>query len=142
MSTLTKIRAHRASWGRRTLAVFSVVWLNFALQPCVMALETSHEGDCPHCPPELMEHHDGHDMASMQMPCATSADCGDLDDFNYDGRKLDFEFETPADAIVVLLPLPATQPAPAQATRSRACGYALHTGTSPPLYLSTCTFLN
>ncbi len=74
-STLRKRRRTAIS----TLAMFVVVWLNMALQPCLMAaspiLPDGHEhGDCPHCP----------SMAALQAD--SDGSCSFIDDFDFDGR--------------------------------------------------------
>ena len=76
MAPLSTIRANKGSWGRLILSVFVVVWMNAALQPCLMAMEMSsgeeaatsvHAGhdsmladsgdsvvpSCQHCPPSM-----------------------------------------------------------------------------------------
>lgn len=142
MNVLRRIRNHRTAWGRHMLAAFAVVWLNLALQPCVMALDTDHEHECPHCPPAVMQHHEGHDMAAMKMPCDGSGDCGEPDEFNYDGRKLEFKFDSSAQLVFVLPATPPDTASTAIATRERLVRREIRAGTSPPLHLLNCSFLN
>lgn len=142
MNALGWIREHKTAWGRQMLAAFAVVWLNFALQPCVMALESDHEHECPHCPPAVMQHHEGHDMAAMKAPCDGSGDCGEPGEFNYDGRKLDFEFDSTVQLLFVLPGAPPDAINAVAGARDRAVRREIRAGASPPLHLLNCTFLN
>lgn len=88
---LAKIRQHQTAWARRVLALFAVVWVSMAIQPCAMAM--GDDSDCPHCPPAMVgEHHDGQ-MSSGAMPCMDGGDCDNFDQFNYDGRSAKLKFE-------------------------------------------------
>ena len=144
MSLFLHMRARKTAWGSRVLALFAMVWLNLALQPCVMAIESTagHDGGCPHCPPA--EHHQMHGShETTAMPCAGSADCGDLDDFHYDGRDTAPKFDPAPDHDAAL-------PAPTDAftgitvlrPRSRAPPPDHDGAAAPPLHLLHCVFLN
>jgi hypothetical protein len=76
-----------------------------------MAFAGGPDKDCPNCPPAHLQHLDGHEMASQDMadhgmPCAgSSADCGVLDDLNYDGRNAQLKVKDAAeDSPVAILP--------------------------------------
>ena len=89
MSLVAKIRQRQQTWARRALGLFVAVWLNLALQPCAMALESMQDNDCPNCPPAQAHEHDGmHAGMGHEMPCASAAaDCSFSEDLNYDGRS-------------------------------------------------------
>jgi hypothetical protein len=119
--------------------VFVVIWLNFVIQPCAMALGNVEDHDCPRCPPShtderpdhAMPGHDmaGHDMPSSEMPCATgAADCSLADELNHDGRAVKLELkDSPND-----LPI-AIHPSIAQASARQPAEYAGWRSTrSPP----------
>lgn len=61
------------------VALFVVVWLHMALQPCLMAAEPllpeQQQHDCPHCP-QPASHCD-----------EDAGRCGYIDGFDYDGRE-------------------------------------------------------
>ncbi|MGB5210132.1 MAG: hypothetical protein WBP60_06385 [Gammaproteobacteria bacterium] len=114
-----------------TIAMFVVVWLNMALQPCLMAagpiLPQGHEhGDCPHCP----------DAALLQVD---GGECSYFDDFDFDGR----DPKTPDASLVVPMPVadwrmpaaPRTLDIPAPST-------TVLVRDGPPLHLRHCVFLN
>ncbi len=74
-----------------------------------MAFGNDHEEDCPNCPPSHSRQHDEHeltpsDMADNGMPCASSAaDCGILDEYNYDGRTVQLKVkDAPIDLPVAV----------------------------------------
>jgi len=81
---MSRLRRHSdGAWTRFVLALFVTVWLNMALQPCLMAAEpvmpTGHgSGDCVHCPDSegLMDSHD----------------CSYIDGYDFDGRVPGVDF--------------------------------------------------
>ena len=94
------MRQRRVPWGRRTLGLFVVVWLNMALQPCSMAFGGEDDHDCLHCPPthsEAGSSHSGHEADQSnpgKAPCEPDASqCAFLDDFKYDGRTIKVKVE-------------------------------------------------
>lgn len=113
--------------------MFVVVWLNMALQPCLMAagpaLPASHEhGDCPHCPQDA--HHGQGDGGR----------CAYIEDFDFDGRAPQLPDDTVSMAAVTApdwqLPELRAETAPA-ATRTSAL-----VRDGPRLHLRHCVFLN
>jgi hypothetical protein len=126
--------------GRRgaigVMSLFVTVWLNMAMQPCLMAAEPllpeqHQDGGCPHCPPAI----DSHCGEVEQGRCAF------LDGFDFDGRQ-------PADGSASLDLAHACAGAgftvdfvPAVASPA----YARDDGpppTGPPLFVRNCSFLN
>ena len=74
-----------------------------------MALETGDHGDCPHCPPEMSQHHAGHDMARMETPCASGGDCDALtcDTGYWSGAPVDVTVQASEDlANYMKIPVP------------------------------------
>lgn len=95
MSSVHNMQRRWNPKARQAFGVLAVLWLNLLFQPCAMALGADPHQDCPDCPPAHSQH-DGHemapadmaDMADSGMPCAGSAaDCGVVDELNYDGRN-------------------------------------------------------
>ena len=79
MNLLNPIRRRSRPVGRLILSAFMVVWLNMALQPCLMAATplTGHaDPDCPHCP-EPASHCDED----------SAARCSWIDAYDFDGRQ-------------------------------------------------------
>jgi hypothetical protein len=112
--------------------MFVVVWLNMALQPCLMAagpaLPAPHEhGDCPHCPEDA---HHGQ---------AGGGRCAYIEDFDFDGRApqlpdtLSMVAVTAPDWQLPALPTGAAPAAPQISALVR---------DGPRLHLRHCVFLN
>ena len=142
LNLLATMRRRKKPWARRTLGAFVFVWLNLALQPCVMALGSEHQGDCPRCPPATSEQHALHDMASMEMPCATSADCTVLDDYNYDGRTNQSKVKDFQGDSFAVVPWALTEPGPEVSRPLRSSTTSNHhSGASPPLHIFYCVYL-
>jgi len=126
-STLRKRRRTAIS----TLAMFVVVWLNMALQPCLMAaspiLPDGHEhGDCPHCP-------------SMALQADSDGSCSFIDDFDFDGR----DPKMPDASLAA--PIPVAEWSIPTAPRTTLIPAPLPTELvrdGPPLHLRHCVFLN
>ena len=104
------MQRRRTPKARHALGVFAVLWLNLLFQPCAMALGADPHEDCPDCPPAHSQH-EGHemapgDMADSGMPCAGSAaDCGVVDDLNYDGRNTQLKVkDAPHDSPLMVSP--------------------------------------
>jgi hypothetical protein len=129
------MRTGTASPGRRrtawtALALFVAVWLNMAVQPCLMAAEpllpASHAaGDCPHCPPA--DH------------CDDAGRCGYIDGFDFDARQP--APPAPDPVVLAALVLPALD-APARAVVGASPPLPAEYNRGPPRYLELCRFLN
>lgn len=65
MSPLSQIRRRTRAHAHNVLALFAVVWMSVALQPCAMAFGTEPVADCDHCPAAVHEaaHHQVADAA-------------------------------------------------------------------------------
>ena len=145
LSLLANIRQRQQTWARRALGLFVAVWLNLALQPCAMALESMQDNDCPHCPPAQTHEHEGmHESMGDEMPCAgAAADCSFSEDLNHDGRsdqlKLkDAHIDSPIAISSTELALPYANPVD---FRPRPRYASVHTGAPPPLNVLHCVYL-
>ena len=149
MSLLANIRQRQQTWARRALGLFVAVWLNLALQPCAMALESMQDNDCPHCPPAQTHAHDGmhdrmHESMGHEMPCASAtADCSFSEDLNHDARgdqlKLkDAHIDSPTAISCREFALPYGNPVDFLPRPRYA---SVHTGASPPLNVLHCVYL-
>jgi len=121
----------RARRGASTVvALFVVVWLNMALQPCLMAAEPllpdQQQRDCPHCP-EPADH------------CDEDADrCDFVGGFDYDGRQ-NQPPELPAGLTAVHTVCEWSTP-DVGAPVFRASSVLPRAG--PPLHVRNCVYLN
>ncbi len=145
MSLVAKIRQRQQTWARRALGLFVAVWLNLALQPCAMALESMQDSDCPNCPPAQAHEHDGmHASMGHEMLCASAAaDCSFSEDLNYDGRsdqpKLkDAHIDSPIAISSTEPALPYGNPVD---FRPRPRYASVHAGAPPPLNVLHCVYL-
>jgi hypothetical protein len=93
-------RLETSAWGRFSLGLLVLAWLNIAAQPCLMAMEAApetsqasahavHSGhaehiadatDCDHCPP-------GADHQKVLCETGSAADCEIFAGYNADGRQ-------------------------------------------------------
>lgn len=135
-SLIGRLRRVGRRWATGAVALFAVVWLNMALQPCLMAAEPllpeqHQDGGCPHCPP-ASERHCGE---------VDETRCAYVDGFDFDGRQ-------PADSsagldvahvcmtVGLAVDLPSGPP-------SGAGFYDVGPPpTGPPLFVRNCSFLN
>jgi hypothetical protein len=116
---------------RAVLALFVTVWLNMALQPCLMAAEPAmpdghSPGDCVHCP--------------QTGDVADDDNCGYVDSYDFDGRlpSLDFDHQTAVLVSTILwdelLPV-SGRPTPTGTVATRG------PPTGPPLNVLHCVYL-
>ena len=132
---MSVIRYHRQRRriASTALALFVAVWLNMAIQPCLMAAEpllpASHaHDDCPHCPET---DHCGDD---------NDARCTYIEGYAFDAREPATPEAKPAfDFVVATLPagLAGGAASPRGPPTPPEC---LDPG--PPRFLATCRFLN
>lgn len=117
MNLSGKNRLQTGAWGRFVLSMFVLAWLNFAAQPCLMAMETAPESllaaeqaaqpgyaehmsdrtestDCGHCPPGVERY------AAL---CATgsAADCEIFPGYNVDGRQFKLKLKDVSQHLTV-----------------------------------------
>ena len=133
------------SRARGILGAVLVAWLNLALQPCAMALEAEQDHDCPHHPPAQSQHNDGHDMATYDSPCATSAsDCDVLDDWTNNERKTQVKFkDIPKDLPASVAPaVPKVRVNQLVELTAISLSMIRPKGASPPLHKLYCVYLD
>jgi hypothetical protein len=121
------MRARRGASA--VVALFVVVWLNMALQPCLMAAEplAPSQHDCPHCPQPADHCDDG------------AGRCGFIDDFDYDGRS-----PASPELLVGLVASPAFRFDSMPDTGAPACRDARHAlpRAGPLIHVRNCVYLN
>lgn len=136
----------RKSRARNALGLFAAVWLNLALAPCAMAIETADDHDCPHCPPAgMQDHHAMHTGMQAEAPCAEDlADCGLDDEFSHDTRGGQPQPKDTGDELPVLAAADQPAPGPTVPSRERAPPPFERgaPGAAPPIYLLNCVFLD
>lgn len=75
--------------ARRICAALAVVWLNLAVLPCAMALQS--DADRPHCPPseqlEMASHHGEQESVVVPRCINMQADCCDIADVTIETRN-------------------------------------------------------
>jgi hypothetical protein len=116
---------------RAVLALFVTVWLNMALQPCLMAAELAmpdghSTGNCVHCP--------------QKGDVADDENCAYVGSYDFDGRlpSLDFDHQTAVLVSTILwdelLPV-SGWPTPTRTVATRG------PPTGPPLNVLHCVYL-
>jgi hypothetical protein len=118
------------SLARTTLALFATVWLNMAMQPCLMAAEPmlpDGHGDCPHCP--TVDH-------CVEMG---ESRCDFVDSYEFDGRNP--PQPDPHPVFVAALCSAPMLPNDAVSEDLRY-GYRVATDSGPPIYKRACRYLN
>ncbi len=138
--------AWQGSTPRRhsVLGLAAVLWLNMAILPCAMAFQSADM--CVHCPPpdeqETVSHH-GHGAVEVDPSGATTQlECCDLEEAKVDSRVSKPEAK-PA-SVVVFVTAPAMAELPTRTTGQRHCTVdppAL-SGSSPPLHVLFCVYLD
>jgi len=145
LSLLANIRHRQQTWARRALGLFVAVWLNLALQPCAMALESMQDKDCAHCPTAQMHEHGGmHESMGDEMPCADAAtDCSFSEDLNHDGRSGELKLkDAQFDAPVAIAPREFTSFNRSPVNfRPRPRYASVHSAAPPPLNVLYCVYL-
>jgi len=129
---------------RSILGLAAVLWLNMAVLPCAMAFQSA--AMCLHCPPsdepEVSAHH-GHGEDQATASGATmQSDCCDQDEAKVDARVSKIEAK-PASA-VVFVTAPAVAELPTGTTGQRQCATDPPglSGSSPPLHVLFCVYLD
>lgn len=141
-------RGKASSLRRGVLALLSVLWLNMAVLPCAMAFQG--DDDCPHCPPaeqhgekHAMAAHHGHGQAEARPSCATEqTECCDVIAASIDARSGKLDYKPASDAVFVTAPPPDHS-----SPRLAAMGHAATdppdiVGSSPPLHVLFCVYLD
>ncbi|MGI9264739.1 MAG: hypothetical protein ACR2QU_07410 [Gammaproteobacteria bacterium] len=124
-------RHNSNSLARWALAMFVVVWLNMAIQPCLMAAEAilpDQHDDCSHCPE--VQHCSDIDQRRCQF----------VGDYDYDGREPAIPDPHPAFVASERLS-PAEPRSPAQVF-DHWVRQGAGPDPGPPLYKRHCSYLN
>lgn len=116
---------------KTVVAMFVAVWLNMAIQPCLMAAEPlmpdQHQhGDCSHCPDT--------------SHCQDEGRCSFIETYDFDGRA-----PTGPDVSSVALAAPVFEfPRLAIAQHAGRFSVPVDSGPDPgpPLYVRHCSYLN
>jgi hypothetical protein len=132
---LHRLRRIGRRGGTAVVILFTAVWINMALQPCLMAAEPLLPGQhqdagCPHCP-QVQDAHCGDQAADA---------CAYIDGFDFDGRSAQLA-DLQGDLLAVLagtMEVPGAGP-PAWIGPPSACLRPGHTG--PPLFVRNCAYL-
>lgn len=143
MQAISTTRQTNPRLTSRVLTVVFALWLNLAVQPCAMAFGSDH--DCPHCPPSqedpMAAHHGGHGDEAEAGCDTLPADCGDIDEFSFEGRSSLSKLKDKTE-IVAILPtvVPAVTFDPVAYSTTAADPPGL-TAAPPPKHLLNCVFL-
>jgi hypothetical protein len=136
--------------GGRVLGLLAAVWLNLALAPCTMAMETGDDQHddhkCPHCPPSQGQgHHEMHGGMQAEASCADGlSDCGLDEAFSHEARGCqlqlkDAQYELPAAAVANDF---AARHAVCERQRAPPPTAAAVHAAGPPIHLLNCVFLD
>jgi len=124
--------------------LLSVLWLNMAVLPCAMAFES--EEPCPHHPSaedHQMASHHGHGEVDTKRSCATAQpECCDLAAASIDTRGNKLQFKSASDIVLITAPLTSVLPARASVQRHIASDPPDFSGSSPPLHVLFCVYLD
>jgi hypothetical protein len=136
LSLIARLRGAGRQCATGAVALFVAVWINMALQPCLMAAEPllpeqHQESGCPHCPPSTASH----------CGDADEARCAYVDGFDFDGRS-----PTDLTSGIELAPVVVQTAALFEFLPDRATISGTHDSgpppTGPPLFVRHCSFLN
>jgi len=129
---------------RSVLGLAAVLWLNMAVLPCAMAFESDEP--CPHCPPaeeHQMASHHGHGEGDVVPTCATAqSECCDLAAASIDTRGNKLQLKSASDIVLIAAPLTPVLPAQASVQRQVASDPPDISGSSPPLHVLYCVYLD
>ncbi len=134
---LRRLRAASSRLGSFAMIMVMAVWLNMAIQPCLMAAEPllpgqHHESGCPHCPPAQAGH------CGDEGPAGR---CAFIESLDFDGRQAVSHAGTDVQPAVMILPLPAMTPAFTPEYRFSNRSARPPRAADPPLCIRNCSFL-
>jgi len=144
MSSRFTFHPRPATRRRNVLGLVAVLWLNMAVLPCAMAFQTADM--CPHCPPddehEMAAHHGhGEDPAEPARP-AMQGECCDVEEVNIDARVGKHDAKPASVLVFVMAPAIAELPTLTAARLRSATDPPCHSGSSPPLNVLYCVYLD
>ena len=133
------------SASRRSLGVLAIFWLNLALMPCTMALESADVGsDCPPPAVEVMSQHQHHTMPEAAEPAADclamQSGCCAVADIALDTRTT-IE-KSGGDDIVVITAPPSWPPLVTFAAVERLDRPPNPHGHYPRIHVINCVYLD
>ncbi|MBT8102371.1 MAG: hypothetical protein KJO95_05335 [Gammaproteobacteria bacterium] len=118
-----------------------------AVAPCAMAFES--DDPCPHHAPAeehgMASHHghDGHGEVDTRPSCATvQPECCELAAASIDTRGNTLQFKSVSDIVLITAPLTAVLPSRAAVQRHSASDPPDISGSSPPLHVLFCVYLD
>lgn len=130
-----------------------VAWLNLAVQPCVIAMESMPEPDatsaqsvhgdhanhaadhdCDHCPPVLSVH-------ANACASAVTSNCGSIAEYNYDGRNASAKLKDIPPDTVIAVPAISIDFNVADSSQSRLNCSVTYFSDGPSLNIRFCVFL-
>ena len=134
---LRRLRAASSRLGSFAMIMVTAVWLNMAIQPCLMAAEPllpaqHHESGCPHCPPTQAGH------CGDEGPAGR---CAFIDSLDFDGRQASNAAGTDLQPAAMMLPSPAVVPAFTPERRLSMRTDRRPPAADPPLFITNCSFL-
>jgi hypothetical protein len=134
---VTSLRRHRELWAGRALAVFLLVTVSVAVQPCVMAMPIPAEPPCPLCPGESTS-----DSAALPMPCEPAAeDCMTKNPLQAELRGAKVEPDNEHGAVLVsVIPLALAVPVAPDAAIGKGPFSPAAPG-GPPIHVRYCVYL-
>jgi hypothetical protein len=153
VKVLATKRTRYKARGQFLLSVFALVWLNLAVQPCLMAMELAPEAvsvsghaahsdhttqssahDCDHCPPAVGHH-------AQACASGVAADCSPVPDYNSDGRKGPSKLkDIPTYVAITDQVISHERIALSALPQCPECG-TLKYSSEPPLRIRFCVFL-
>jgi len=137
-------RGKPADLRQYVMGLLAIVWLNMAILPCAMAFQGDE--DCPHCPPaedHAMATHHEHGEVSAKPSCATAQpDCCDALAASVDVRGSALAFKPASDVVFISATLPAAVPISVSGLRHGALDPPGIVGSSPPLHVLFCVYLD
>jgi hypothetical protein len=144
LNTATRNSKRTRTATGRLLGVLGVFWLNLVIAPCAMAFSAEH--DCPHCPPEMsdeMAAHHGHHQDDAASACgALMSDCDDLGTYANEGRFGQLKLKDKTDPVAMAPPAPPASPVTTAQFVSTTAAPPDPVGSSRPLHLLNCVFLD
>ena len=147
---LLEKRYQRRPWARIALAAFIVAWLNLAVQPCLMAMESPTEPTTEISNSYHSSHSNGQDrdscppaMGNGHHACATSvaAACGIAPDFDFDAGSKLRKFKNASTFVLITELSPTFEFFPRNVPVRSPDRANVSYPSGPPLNVRHCVFL-
>ena len=135
MSIPVATRRRKTTLGRYVLSAFVLVWLNMALQPCVMAMGSEPEPDCAHCPP-------AHSQEAPPCDVEVAPGCDYDSELNFDARTIRLEpNDAPTELPAAITSTALEWPEASGIACPRPRPPTLADPSGPPLNIRFCVYL-